>query len=649
MSSLSAYWRCFVINNSDTHSGEDLHIVEDICVDFDVLIQAGLTRRSVLTGIGASALSLFFASTPLSKAVANINSRLLGFKPIPASTQDLFVVPDAYTATPLISWGEPILPGAPAFDPSGAQAASAQALQFGDNNDGMSLFPINEDRALLAVNNEYTNLEYLYAHGGSAITADDVLKAQYAHGVSIVELTRLSDGQWQVDRESSYNRRINLSTPMQIIGPAAGHALLRTVQDSSGRHALGTLGNCANGKTPWGTYLTCEENFQDYFAASSPVELNEWQRRYGLTEADEEGMQWFMHDERFDLSKHPHEANRFGWVVEVDPYNPTDVPRKLTALGRMAHENAELVINRDGHVVVYMGDDARGEHIYKFVSRDRFNPDNQQANRQLLENGTLYVARFRSEVGELHGTGEWLELSYGKNGLNAASGFHDQAEILIHARAAATVAGGTTMDRPEWIAVHPVNDSVYCTLTNNRNRGLRENQPVDGPNPRQENHYGQILRWRPVDADHSGAQFEWDLFVIAGNPNLYPDSLYGGSANITADNMFNSPDGIGFDADGRLWIQTDGDFSNSGDFLGMGNNQVLCADTESGEIRRFATGPVGCELTGLAFTPDQRTMFIGVQHPGADGTESHFPVGGNSKPRSTIMMIQREDGGIIGT
>jgi secreted PhoX family phosphatase len=636
-------------NSATPHKNDSQHGTDDAPVDFDALIQAGLTRRSVLAGIGIGALGLFFASTPLSKAVASSNSRLLGFTPVPASTQDLFVVPDAYTATPLISWGEPILPGAPAFDPSGTQAASAQALQFGDNNDGMSLFPIEEDRALLAVNNEYINLEYLYAHRGSAITADDVLKAQYAHGVSIVEISRQNDGQWRVDRESSFNRRINLSTPMQIIGPAAGHALLQTDQDSSGRSALGTLSNCANGKTPWGTYLTCEENFQDYFASSSPVELAEMQRRYGLSTEDEEGMQWFMHDERFDLSKHPQEANRFGWVVEVDPHDPTDVPRKLTALGRMAHENAELVISPDGHVVVYMGDDARGEHIYKFVSRDRYNPDNQQANRHLLENGTLYVARFHAEPGELSGTGEWLELTYGKNGLNAASGFKDQAEILIYARAAATVVGATTMDRPEWIAVHPGNGSVYCTLTNNRNRGLRENQPVDGPNPRQENHYGQIVRWWPADANHSSVQFEWDLFLIAGNPNLYPDTLYAGSANITADNMFNSPDGIGFDADGRLWIQTDGDFSNGGDFLGMGNNQVLCADTASGEIRRFATGPLGCELTGLAFTPDQRTLFIGVQHPGSEGTESHFPAGGNSKPRSTIMMIQREDGGVIGT
>ncbi len=621
---------------------------EDTPSDFETLIEQGLSRRSLLKGMGTSALGLFFAAHPLSKAIASANSALLGFRAVPASTADNFVVPQGYVAKPLISWGDPILPGAPQFDPSGEQNSAAQARQFGDNNDGMSLFPLSETRALLAVNNEYINKEYLYPHKGEAITADDVLKAQYAHGVSIVEIRKRRNGHWQVEQSSTFNRRINVATPMQITGPAAGHPLLRTRSDDSGRSALGTVGNCANGMTPWGTYLTCEENFQYYFAASSPVELNAMQRRYGLVEEDE-GSHWFLHDERFDLSKHPNETNRFGWVVEVDPQNPADVPRKRTALGRMAHENAELVINSDGHVVVYMGDDARGEHIYKFVSQDRYNPGNQRDNRNLLENGTLYVARFHAEPGELHGTGEWIELSHGKNGLGVDSGFADQAAVLIYVRAAATVVGGTTMDRPEWIAVHPDNHSVFCTLTNNRHRGVRENQPVDGPNPRAENHYGQIVRWQPEDGNHNSDQFVWDLFVIAGNPMVHPDTLYAGSANVNADNMFNCPDGIGFDADGRLWIQTDGEFTNDGDFLGMGNNQMLCADTNSGEIRRFATGPKGCELTGLAFTPDKRTMFVGVQHPGSEGTISHFPSGGNSKPRSTVMMIQREDGGVIGT
>ncbi|GAM62136.1 putative phosphatase [Vibrio ishigakensis] len=220
--------------------------------------------------------------------------------------------------------------------------------------------------------------------------------------------------------------------------------------------------------------------------------------------------------------------------------------------------------------------------------------------------------------------------------------------MMIFARRAATQVGATTMDRPEWVAVHPQGQHVFCTLTNNKNRGVKENQPVGGPNPRAENHYGQIVRWMPTAGDHASNSFEWDLYLIAGNPSVHKDSLYGGSDNITAENMFNSPDGIGFDKAGRLWIQTDGNYSNKGDFAGQGNNQMLCGDPMTGEVKRFATGPVACEITGLAFSADQTAMFVGVQHPGEGGAPSHFPQGGSTKPRSTVMIVTREDGGIVG-
>ncbi|WP_432697536.1 PhoX family protein [Marinobacterium sp. YM272] len=615
--------------------------------DFDRMVQKGLNRRGFLKG-SATAMSLFLAASPLAKAVAAATeSKMIGFNAVPASTADTFVVPAGYVAEPLISWGDPILAGAPEFDESGMQDANAQAGQFGDNTDGMSLFPLSADHAVLAVNNEYTNYEYLFAHQGKqALTADEVKKSQAAHGVSIFEIKRNAKGQWQVQKGAQLNRRITAYTPMELTGPAAGHELLKTAADSTGRKALGTFNNCANGQTPWGTYLTCEENFHGYFGATGAIDLPAREKRYGLKEKS--SYQWFTQDERFDLSKHPNEPHRFGWVVEIDPMDPTSTPKKRTALGRFKHENAAVTVDNSGHVVVYLGDDERGEHLYKFVSRNTYNPDNQAANRDLLEDGTLYVAKFNAADGELKGQGEWLELSHGKNGLSAENGFNSQAEVMIFAREAATQVGATTMDRPEWVAVHPDGNTVFCTLTNNKNRGVEgKHQPVGGPNPRAKNNYGQIVRWWPRGGDHTGARFDWDLFAIAGNPTV-AEGLYQGSSNINADNMFNSPDGLGFDDAGRMWIQTDGKYSNEGEFAGMGNNQMLCADPQSGEIRRFATGPIACEITGLAFSPDQRCVFIGVQHPGEDLAPSHFPAGGNSKPRSTIMVVRRQDGGVIG-
>ncbi|MEH0689300.1 PhoX family phosphatase [Vibrio cholerae] len=614
---------------------------------FSQMIEARLSRRRFLAGTAAVSAGAFLSLNPIAKAIAaSSDSRLLNFEAVPASTKDAIIVPKGYKATPLLSWGDPIFSDAPEFDQSGKQDSAAQARQFGDNTDGMSLFPISDDRAVIAVNNEYTNYEYLFEHGGKAMTADDVLKAQAAHGVTVFEILK-SGGEWKVDKAGKRNRRITANTEMRLTGPAAGHALMKTKLDPSGLAPLGTFNNCANGQTPWGTYLTCEENFHGYFGTSTTAELSDDHKRYGI-KAAKSSYQWHDTDERFDVAKHPNEPHRFGWVVEIDPNDPTSTPLKRTALGRFKHENAALLINDDGHVVVYLGDDERGEHIYKFVSRDRYQPGNDAANRNLLEEGTLYVAKFEMDDNELKGKGQWIELTHGKNGLTKENGFNDQAEVMIFARRAATQVGATTMDRPEWVAVHPDNQHVFCTLTNNKNRGVKEGQPVGGPNPRAENHYGQIVRWVPTSGDHTQAEFDWDLYLIAGNPTVHKDSLYAGSDNINADNMFNSPDGIGFDKAGRLWIQTDGNYSNQGDFAGQGNNQMLCGDPNTGEVRRFLTGPIACEITGLTFSADYKTMFVGVQHPGEKGAPSHYPGGGDSKPRSTIVAITREDGGVIG-
>ncbi|WP_428036049.1 PhoX family protein [Amphritea sp.] len=395
--------------------------------DFSKIIDAGLSRRRFLQG-GATAMGLFLAANPLAEAIAatsNPQSKLLGFTKVPASTADTFVVPEGYVAKPLISWGDPILKGAPAFDESGTQPASAQAGQFGDNTDGMTFFPLSDDHGLLAVNNEYTNYPLLFDHRGEAMTADDVKKAQAAVGVSIFEIKRSADG-WKYSKESEYNRRITANTEMMLTGPAAGDNLLKTSVDASGKKVLGTFNNCANGETPWGTYLTCEENFNGFFAKPEGEQTSH-EKRYGLKKDSE--YQWFKFDDRFNIDKEPNEPNRHGWVVEIDPMDPTSTPLKRTALGRFKHENAAVIVADNGHVVVYLGDDERGEHIYKFVSKHTFNAADKAANRNLLEEGTLYVARFNAEPGEVKGSGEWIELTYGKNGLTKENGFNSQAEV----------------------------------------------------------------------------------------------------------------------------------------------------------------------------------------------------------------------------
>ena len=407
---------------------------------------------------------------------------------------------------------------------------------------------------------------------------------------------------------------------------------------AAGTKSLGTWNNCANGRTPWGTYLACEENFNGYFSSSDEYyKPSAAMKRYGVGLKDR-GYAWATADERFDISKHPNEANRCGYVVEIDPLRPTSTPKKRTALGRFKHENAEIVIAANGKVVAYMGDDERGEFLYKFVSDGTYAEGGDNAD--LLQDGKLYAAKFEDKL-----KGHWIELT------PEASGLASEAEVRIHARMAASAVGATTMDRPEWVAAHPSKAEVYCTLTNNKNRAKKPNAggdatPVGGPNPRKGNNYGQIVRWRPDGGDHTAAGFEWDLFVMAGNPTVHNDA-YAGSKNINADNMFNSADGISFDSNGLLWIQTDGNYSNKGDYAGMGNNQMLVGDTETGEIARFMVGPKQCEITGNVRSPDRKTMFVGIQHPGERG-DSHFPGGGDSVPRSTIIAITRDDGGVIG-
>lgn len=606
--------------------------------EFGQIVDRIVSRRSFLgSSVAFGAAAFVMGTTALTPSPAAASSRL-AFKAVPANTLDTITVPDGYSWHIVATWGEPMWSKSMPFDEATRGTGASQELAFGDNNDGMTLFT-DGDRSILAVNNEYTNRDIIHGNrdSGLAENADDVRKSKAAHGVSILEIEQ-TDGRWGIVLDSTYNRRITADTPMEITGPARGHDWLKTAADPSGTTVLGTYNNCGNGETPWGTYLACEENFNGYFASTDPEnKVSDALKRYGVGNEDW-GYNWWKHDDRFDISKTPNEPNRFGYIVEIDPFDPTSTPKKRTALGRFKHENAAVTLAADGRAVVYLGDDERGEFLYKFISDGKYTAGGD--NSDMLDSGTLYAAKFSDD-----GKGQWIALT------PASTGMASQAEICIHTRMAASAVGATTMDRPEWVACNPTQVEAYCALTNNKNRGVKPNAggdetPVNGPNPREKNLFGQVVRWRPEGGDHAADGFEWDLFVTAGNPVVHTGAE-AGSANVTADNMFNSPDGLGFDTTGLLWIQTDGNYKNTEGFEGQGNNQMLVGDPETGEIKRFLVGPKESEITGITWSADRKTLFVGVQHPGEKGG-SHYPGGGASVPRSTVVGITRDDNELIG-
>lgn len=647
----------------------DFHLHLHACDDSTINPSANPTLNQILAsrrdllkgGIGLSLLGLFGGVMGCDTDHGRTGAEsLLGFHGVAPQTDPRFdrvVVADGYSARPFFSWGDPVLPGAPAWQPDASDDWHAQLQQAGDNHDGMHYFPFPDDpnrHGLLVINHEYVN-PTLHPNGFTRQDGkrplDEVRKEQAAHGLSIIEIRRDAGGQWQRVGESRYNRRISALTPMTIKGPLAGSAHMKTASDPTGTVVLGTLNNCAMGVTPWGTYLTCEENWHGYFVnldgadhANRPSH-----HRYGIpNQPDPKKYQWHTADARFDATPDPaqpfgghvNEPHRFGWVVEIDPFDPASQPVKRTALGRYCRECAVASLGADGRMAFYSGDDTKGEYLYKFVPVGRFDPSNQAANRDLLDEGTLYVARFNAD-----GTGQWRALQAGENGLTPDNGFPDQAYILLNARLAADHVQATKMDRPEWVAVHPQSREVYVTLTNNE---VRAEDQVDAANPRAHNLHGHILRWREQNADPAATAFEWDVFLLAGEkagtrdtrgqpvaPNLV-GTIHG--------DIFSSPDGLAFDGSGRLWIQTDYDDEQPHNH-NMGCNQLLCADPASREVRRFLVGPRGCEITGITFTPDQRTLWINVQHPGLSYPASD----GISRPRATTVVITKDDGGVIGT
>ena len=617
---------------------------------FEQVVQARLSRRSVLGGgvAAAVATSLGGVGSLLSAVPANAtgNGPLLGFKGIPVSPNDpllsdTIVVPEGYTAKVLISWGDPLSNG-PAFKQDASNTSADQEKQWGMHNDGMVYFPLlGSFRGLLVQNHEYTDDVLLFPDGTANWNAEKTRKSLAAHGVSVIEV-RKHRGEWEVVRPSIFARRITGFTPIRIAGPAKGDPRLCTSADPTGREVLGTLNNCAMGYTPWGTYLACEENFNSYFRKTGTQ--TELERRYGINAAGF-GYLWHTTDSRFDANVEPNEAHRFGWVTEINPYAPKSMPVKRTALGRIKHEGAWVQEAKDGRVVVYSGDDERGEYIYRYVSRLPWKKSFLQGIHP-LNDGTLYVAKFNAD-----GFGDWLPLTPD----NPALAGWTLADILINTRGAGDAVGATRMDRCEWIDTFPDKLTAIATLTNNSRRGTTF--PVDAANPRGPNPYGHIITWSYAN-DWTENRIKWDIFALCGDPAV---AAHG--STIVGD-KYGSPDGLYVAPSGRLWIQTDvsGSTINSGAYAGFGNNQMLCADPVTRETRRFLTGPNVCEITGVFVTPNERTMFVGIQHPGESPSDtvpndptnpkrySSWPNGAaGGRPRSSTIVITKDDGGPIGS
>ncbi|WP_064554312.1 PhoX family protein, partial [Buttiauxella noackiae] len=524
---------------------------------FSEVARAYLSRRRFLQMGAVAGAAVAFPTLLKSPAAWAVETALarpssLGFTSIEVSTDDTVRVPEGYIARPFYRWGDAVgLKGnLPEFKTDGSNTTDEQAAQAGMHHDGMAWFSLppggtDPNHGLLAMNHEYIDNGLLFKDGVANWSLDKVRKGQNAMGISVIEVKKEGDN-WSVVRPSEFARRITVNTPMILTGPAKNHALMKTADDPQGERVLGTMQNCANGLTPWGTYLTCEENWSDIFVKKTAP--NALEKRYGISDSDD-SYRWNEVDARFSVDATPNEPNRFGWVVEIDPYNPSSTPRKHTALGRFKHEGAAITLAADKRVVAYMGDDQKFEYIYKFISKNQYDASLRDAAMDLLSEGTLYVAKFNDD-----GSGTWLPLIYGQSGLDETKGFTSQGELLIKTRLAADVVGATKMDRPEWIAVDShATGSVYCTLTNNSDRGKEGKAPVDAANPRANNVYGHIMHWTEENGDPASTAFTWNILVLGGNPSSLDEKTKGSMKGAE----FGSADGLSFDHRGVLWIQTD--------------------------------------------------------------------------------------------
>ncbi|PPK68022.1 PhoX family phosphatase [Actinokineospora auranticolor] len=579
----------------------------------------------------------------------------LDFDAVAPNREDRIVTPAGYNNAVVIRWGDAVLPGAPAFD-FDKQTAAAQAKQFGYNNDFCGLVPLDHDSYLMGSNHEYTTESFMFKGYSAANPTEEQVKIGWAgHGFSVVRVDRERRTGKLVPRiDRKYNRRITVTTPFQVVGPAAGSQFLRTNADPTGRKVFGTFGNCAGGVTPWGTILSGEENFNGYFGGgekvTDPVAVPRI-ARYG-TPKGESVRKWERFDPRFDLSKDPNEFNRHGWVVEIDPLEPNAAPVKHTALGRFKHEGATIQVARDGRVVCYMGDDERFDYVYKFVSKERYrrgnSPSARAHNKKLLTEGTLYVAQFTGDSpvaeidgtgklpadGQFDGSGKWVKLVSGDQSF--VEGFTAE-EVYVFTRLAADKVGATKMDRPEDVQPNPVNGRIYAALTNNTDRGKAGKEGATEINPRVGNKHGHILEWEENRGDHTATTFAWRLLLVCGDPTS-PDTYFGGY-DKTQVSPISCPDNVAFDRYGNLWIATDGNALGSNDGLFA----VPVDGRYRGYLKQFLTVPVGAETCGPVVEDD--FILVSVQHPGeldgasADNPLAHWPDGGTAQPRPSVAVI----------
>ena len=582
----------------------------------DVLEKAQVQRRSLLKGgFGASIAAVFGSAalaacgggdddTPTATPDTNYG---VGFRKVTATTGNAVIVPEGYTVDVMFSAGDAVVAGSTAF--AGTFLGSADTEKFsGGQHDGMHFYELPgvdpKLGGLLAINHEAPDAAILFPNGTlpSPATAEDLKIVLSSVGVSVIEV-ELKSGKWAVKKDSPYNKRYTGNTVFNVSGPAAAVV---------GATAVGTLNNCSSGATPWGTYLTCEETTDNYLDPTQP-------------------------------------AQGYGWVVEIDPQGKlANTPVKRTALGRFDHENTSYMLDAANNMALYMGDDGTPGCIYKFVPSAKVNLNDRSANGTLLDNGTLYAAKFNAD-----GTGQWIALVQGTNGLTVGAvdpglvpqsatapattvvDFTTQADVLINTKAAARVAGATQMDRPEWVTVGP-DKKIYVTLTKNGGRKV-----ADAANPRAGNPHGHIIRWSETDDSPLATTFKWEIFLLGGDARFTDATAKG---NISGD-TFSSPDGLRVDPQGRLWVQTDAN-TDAAITNTFGNNSMYYVDQKTKQSTRFLVGPDGCEITGIAYTPDLATFFINIQHP--TGTWPSNVQGNSLPPRSSTVVVRRTDGKPVG-
>jgi len=625
------------------------------------VIHRRFSRRGFLEGsLGVAAIAA--TVSPLALLAAG-EARAMGdsafkFDEIEAGVDEDHHVASGYDANILLRWGDKVFADSFEFDPM-KQTAAAQSRQFGYNNDFLGFLPLDgaTNRGLLLVNHEYTNGELMFPAWAS-IAKDDkgkekVKLGEYtrelvdieiaAHGGTVIEVAK-KDGKWTPVLDSKYNRRITAETEMEITGPAAGHDRLKTSYDATGKKVRGTLNNCAGGVTPWGTYLMAEENFNGNFMGKLP-EGHAETANYKRLGAPAGWYQWGKFHDRFDAAKEPNELNRFGWIVEVDVMDANSTPKKRTALGRFKHEGCETVVNKDGRVVVYSGDDERFDYVYKFVTAGTYNASDRAANMDLLDEGTLYVAKFNDD-----GSLDWMPLVHGQGPLTAANGFADQAGVLIECRRAGDLLGATKMDRPEDIQPNPKTGKAYLMLTNNTKRKAGEENAA---NPRADNKFGHIIEIIEPDGDFAATKSKWEILLKCGDPSIAEVGASFSSAT-TKDGWFGMPDNCAVDNAGRLWVSTDG---NSKKATGR-TDGLWAVDTEGaarGTSKLFFRVPVGAEMCGPCFSPNGETLFLAVQHPGDEGLAifenpaTRWPDFNAGMPvRPSVVVIEKQGGGAIG-